>query len=54
MSRLLVLFLVYNVLADLLRVGVAVVGGVIVVIVLLLMLCIQRVVKTPVDVVTHM
>ena len=54
MSRLFMFLLLYKVRVELLRVGVAVVVGVVVAVVLLHFSCIQRVVNVLVDVVTHM
>ena len=53
-SRLFLLLLLYNVLVDLLRVGVAVVVAVVVVIVLRQPTCTQRVANVLVDVVSQM
>ena len=53
MSRLLMFLLLSKVRVELLRVGVAVVVGVVVAVVLLNIMCFQRVVHVLVDVVSH-
>ena len=54
MSRVVLLLLLYNVLVDLLRIGVAVVVGVVDVVILLHFMCTQRVAPVLVDVVTQL